>query len=575
MTRTLTSKPETRPSSGGAADRLRRRFPQLPGWLILVLLAGALVGGILLSPFPGLQYDETLFVNAATTGGPGSDSTQFVAARYAGVPVLLMRYIGALKAWLMAPVFSIFGVSVESVRIPMVVVLVLTVAVVVAIVWRHAGRWPAVVAALVATTDPVFALMSRADWGPVALAGLFRAVALLAVLRLLSTRRTRWLWVLAISLSLGAFNKLDFSLFALSMVAAALIVFGRRWVLVLTTLRWRIAPPAVVAAIVFGWVFINMFIPSTRQPVAGQGIRATLLSRTNLVTLTFDGRYLGEYMAGVRPTIMGLLLPASLIALVVALLFLAIARWLRGRKPAAEADSGEAPADQEHGAPISNGRILVFFALAGLLLFLAMCVTPEVTGPHHAEMLWPYPVLLIAFAFGCVIERRSVLRVLRVGTLSVMSVVVVVAVVSQLGLGIQTAQILADPGDRTVIWSDDPDAAAARLSQLDSPTTPDLVLVADWGIANQVAALVAPSAHLRVADRWGDFVGNASAPDLATALQIAPGAHFYLLEHTAESEIMTGSTEAGAELLSACQARGGAHHRVYSGASVVGYDVTC
>lgn len=571
MTRTLPGGPAWRPRPSSALGaRLLRRFPRLPSWLILVMLLGALVCGVLLTRYPGLQYDESLFINAATTGGPGSDSTHFVAKRYAGVPVLLMTYIGALKSWLMAPVFAVFGVSVESVRVPMVIVLVLTLIVVVAIVWRYAGPWLAVVAGLVAATDPVYAMMSRSDWGPVALAGLFRVVALLAALRLLSTRRALWLWVLALSLCLGAFNKLDFTLFAISMLAASVTVFGRRWLGVLSILKWKVVPPAVLLALVYSWVYLHMYLPSTQQAPPGQGIRSTLIARTNLVSVTFDGRFLAEYMGGVRPDVGSLLLPASLIALAVALLFLAIA---------SRSTPGEsAPDVQMPDQPLTSGRNLVFVTVAGILLFVAMCLTPQVTGPHHAEMLWPYPVLAVVFAVRCIVERRFASRALRaprVVALCVVSTLIVAAVVSQLGLGIQMWQVLADPTHRQSIWSDDPERVAARLSRLDSATTPDRVLVSDWGIANQVAALASPAAHLQISDPWVDFVANASAPDIAAALGIEPGARFYLLEHTARGQVMAGSTRAGAELLAECQARGGSLRQVYAGSAVVGYDVTC
>src|SRR5438128_4307757 len=45
---------------------------------------------------PGLQYDETLFVNAALGGR--HDYRAFIYDRLLGVPTMLMPYIGALKA---------------------------------------------------------------------------------------------------------------------------------------------------------------------------------------------------------------------------------------------------------------------------------------------------------------------------------------------------------------------------------------------------------------------------------------------------------------------------------------------
>ena len=65
---------------------------------------------------PGLQYDEVLFVNAAT--GEATNGL-FVAKRILGIPVMLMGYVGALKAYLYYPVFRLFGVSAATVRWPL------------------------------------------------------------------------------------------------------------------------------------------------------------------------------------------------------------------------------------------------------------------------------------------------------------------------------------------------------------------------------------------------------------------------------------------------------------------------
>jgi hypothetical protein len=53
---------------------------------------------------PGCQYDELLFGNAALGV---VDPHSFLHRTVVGVPVLLMPYIGALKAYLYYPIFKI------------------------------------------------------------------------------------------------------------------------------------------------------------------------------------------------------------------------------------------------------------------------------------------------------------------------------------------------------------------------------------------------------------------------------------------------------------------------------------
>jgi hypothetical protein len=69
--------------------------------LYFALLAGRHIA------IPGLYCDEVLFVNAATRG----TSHSFVSRRIFGVPVMLMSYIGALKAYLYFPIFKLLAFS--------------------------------------------------------------------------------------------------------------------------------------------------------------------------------------------------------------------------------------------------------------------------------------------------------------------------------------------------------------------------------------------------------------------------------------------------------------------------------
>ena len=64
--------------------------------------------------FPGLYYDECIFVNAAL----GGINDGFVDFRILNIPVMIMPYIGALKSYLYFPVFKAFVVSPESIRLP-------------------------------------------------------------------------------------------------------------------------------------------------------------------------------------------------------------------------------------------------------------------------------------------------------------------------------------------------------------------------------------------------------------------------------------------------------------------------
>src|SRR6202042_2575764 len=68
---------------------------------------------------PGLDPDESLFVNAATLRLPGI----FIAHTFHGITLMVFPYIGALKSWLYDPIFAVFGISPASIRVPVVLIV--------------------------------------------------------------------------------------------------------------------------------------------------------------------------------------------------------------------------------------------------------------------------------------------------------------------------------------------------------------------------------------------------------------------------------------------------------------------
>jgi len=62
---------------------------------------------------PGLYYDELLFVPAAMGR---HEAFQMPYRRWLGLPIMIFPYIGALKAWIYAPIFRLFGVSALTIR---------------------------------------------------------------------------------------------------------------------------------------------------------------------------------------------------------------------------------------------------------------------------------------------------------------------------------------------------------------------------------------------------------------------------------------------------------------------------
>ena len=76
--------------------------------------------GVALIPYAGIENDEALF----------SAPIYLQISRHLfrnWVPLMVMSYVGTLKTWIYFPIFKILGVSVWSVRLPMVLTGALTV----------------------------------------------------------------------------------------------------------------------------------------------------------------------------------------------------------------------------------------------------------------------------------------------------------------------------------------------------------------------------------------------------------------------------------------------------------------
>jgi 4-amino-4-deoxy-L-arabinose transferase-like glycosyltransferase len=444
---------------------------------------------------PGLQYDELLFVNAALGGThPYHD---FIYRESIGIPTMLMPYIGAVKAWLYAPIFTVFGVSVDSVRVPAVLLAALALVFAVLLVYRLLGRWPAVVLAVLLATDPVYGAVSRADWGPIVISALLRVSALLCYFAFLRREAVRYLWLLVLALSLGLFNKLDYVWFIAALGVAALVVHHRE---LLAILRRRVAavlvPVAVLAGVLIA-AFFALILPATRLPLAGS--RASLGGRVSevahLFRITVDGTGVYQYMTGSpldHATLMGLLFPYLLIGCA------AVAVWSLawGRR--------RTPEDPLAAAASTTTFFLIVFAV----LAVGIVLTRQATGPQHIMLLWPLPAVLAVCLLATVV--RVPLRTPRRAAVVVIGVALTALFVTQVRTTATYVHAYRSARQWSSIWS--PEIyAAARAVERSAPEV-DSIVAADWGVGTQIFALGDEAVRDRFADEWPSFSDPAATP---------------------------------------------------------------
>lgn len=363
---------------------------------------------------PGIEYDEAYFVNPALVTLTGSAAEphdfcfQTVAPFGHTLPVRTFAYGGALKAWLWAPVFAVFGVSPVTIRLPAILLSLATIV----LTWKCARAWLGPRGGAFATAlfalDPGLLFNVRCDTGPVALAMLCSAGSLRAFQLALERRSARWFAITCGVVALGFYDKLTYVWTATGLVAAAVLVHGKD---LLALVRGRekglaLGGAALVATCfsVFAWLLLR-----GKRTLVGMDLTAKLWSLWNglrgegllhefqtgatyqrpgfLATLRYDPdalRFQGQdQVEAALPAwfttldvLHGTLLPALLVG---SLLLLPLVLRTASR---------------------AQRRIGAFLALAcvadqGLLL------VAQGTGlPHHFPLAFPFPQLLIAFVFA-------------------------------------------------------------------------------------------------------------------------------------------------------------------------------
>jgi len=347
---------------------------------------------------PGLFMDETNFVDAALGGH--FRHQLFVYQRIAGVPVLIIQYIGTLKAAFFAPIFATWGVSVSTIRIPVIVLSAVTLVLAFLVGREVVGRW-SVVLVVVMATCPTFIFMSKVDWGPIVIAMLLTMVLLLAFFRYLAGGGIGWMWAFVVIALAGVFDKQNFLWIIIAVGVGAATLYPRQ-------LRQRVSerPRAAFFAVatflaclvLFGLVFVLPNLSangasSLQNPIPKFALAWGLLERTlgySAVIEFFTGRSIRQ------PAWMDLQWMFSLAAFAILGL-----RRLKG------------PLD-EAAAP--SARAAAFFVIVLAVMIVEVAATKQATGPWHVIELLPYPTLVLLCSLAAVWRSGTSFRIAIVAT---------------------------------------------------------------------------------------------------------------------------------------------------------------
>jgi 4-amino-4-deoxy-L-arabinose transferase-like glycosyltransferase len=486
------------------------------GWTALTAIA-----------HPGPQYDEMLFVNAALGGHYAGGI--FVTDRALGVVTMIMPYIGALKAWLFAPVFGLFGVSMTTIRVPAILLSGATICVAFLLARRLFGAWPAALLAVLLATDAAFVVMSKADWGPVVLSAFLRVVALAAYLAWTRTGSVRYALLLAASVVLGIFNKVDFLAFAGALAFAAVVVDHRT---IVRRVRERPRALALTVAALVAVLFVEyvkIYRPARDFPAAES--TANLPGRVSevwsLFRRTMDGTGVYAYMTGDLIDVRTWVAPAVVAVVVLAGILTLWRLSPGGRRPD--------PAD----APLADtARTTGFLFLLLLTTFAVLAATPQAIGPHHAMLMWPLPALLAVALVRAATQLRA--PALRIGLTAVLTVGLLGLAGSQIRVADAYRSAFASERAWPPIWTTEAFPLASAVKRA-APGV-DTIVVADWGIGNQLLALGDDDVRRRINDAWGTFAGGSQPAIDQLSFAALRGHRALVLMHRPGAEVMPETT---------------------------------
>lgn len=462
---------------------------------------------------PGLYYDEMVYVDPAVGGA--------VSRRILGFPVMVMPYVGALKAYLYFPIFALFGVSAATVRLPAIFVSLLTLALTFKLARLTFRPSYSALLVLLMAADPIFIFLTKADYGPIVLMMFLKMFALYFFFLFLRTSSPRYLWGVTASCALGIYDKFNFIWFVLALIVAAAVVFRSELRSVAAQCRARFIWPALTLLL----VVVGGFLASLRPFLHGQPSdlgpwrHLTYISRVYLNTMNSREEWF------LAPTYSAAATITNWITLpIIGLLILTGAsRVIRRRRPFAH---------------VLSDRVIFFYLLLFVLIVAQFLVTVAAENPNHVFVVYPFHyVLLIAVADRLSVMPRADSRPsngvsgiwvndsrrdgwartavrlgsgdrVKLGGLSFSRSPVVLAllsavallVVSEINVGVRYQEAI-DKRAFNHLWT----PAIYKLAAYVDHSQADAIVSATWGIHYQVFALSQPERRQKYVDLWQEF----------------------------------------------------------------------
>jgi 4-amino-4-deoxy-L-arabinose transferase-like glycosyltransferase len=467
---------------------MRMQIRSTPAFL-LIPIAVYLFFSLSSLDLPGLHYDEVLFANAALGNIDGS----FVAweTNVAGcrLPVMLMPYLGAIKAYLYYPLFKWWGPGVVAVRLPVILLGLVTLLITYAFVCQTLGPCTALLSVVFLASDPTFIFMQRTDWGPNAVMMILKVASLYFVFRWLHKGELLWLGVACFLMGVGVFDKVIFVWYVAALAVALPLCF---WSSLKGRLEVKSCGLALLSFLAGSFPFIVFTIKTRGDSLTNPNLfhlsrLQDFILRWNVLIGTLNGTavynfFNNELLQHLAPLLRRgneASLQSTLSAVQEAIAsdgtFQVAALFLSILMIAVLIKKGR----------LQFGSNVLFCLFLPVLMLGMIFMTPGATGIQHFVTVYPFPHLVIALAL-CQSEGLDKLRSRR-GVPSYRLAAFALGLlffISQIYTDVRYLQSLRRTGG-VGIWSD----AIYPLAEYAQNHPDQFYALMDWGFSNQLLVL--------------------------------------------------------------------------------------
>ncbi len=432
-----------------------------------------LLAAVLILQRPGLHYDEALLVlgSVQMRHSPAEltlphDPDTWYCFGHRCLPLMTVRYVGAVKEYMCLPLFALFGTRAWVVRFASVLLSLIGIWGVAKIIGENVSRPAAAFAALAIAINPAYENTTVFDNGTV---GVWMAsfglvcLALSGYVRRSSARAAFWVGV---AMGFGIWARANFLWMDIAILSAAFIVLRRQF---LFPLRHWIAwvTGGVIGGLPFliyqihsrfgTWEATNMF--AANEPLSYRLLaRAVMLAETLLTDREHRAMWDGPAMPGWQPWLF-----SAVVVVSVVICAAMSGRWDRERSMWA------------------RGVALTFVVL-GLFLFLTRTRVAE----HHLVALVPLAAVVVVLACSILQARfrwgrgvAGALGAVYLGSVFYWQVQTIEGLHRTRGVG---------------AWSDGVYALARRLPQKYGAQE---IKILDWGLENNLYVLTDARLHMR------------------------------------------------------------------------------